>query len=100
MSRSFKKHAIIKIAPRDGTNEKRFANQKVRRCTNPIANGKAYRKIYESYDIHDYICGKNYEEYRKDDETALKIYLNGGISYNLYNFKHSYVHWYKTYKRK
>lgn len=50
MSRSYKKH------PYSGGNTKgtkRFANQKVRN-TNDIPNGKAYRKLFPTWDICEY----------------------------------------------
>lgn len=50
MSRSFKKIAIIKDQV---TWMKRYANKKVRRTPN-IPNGKAYRKLFDSWDICDY----------------------------------------------
>ena len=51
MSRSYKKHPICK----DPANKfmKRYANKKVRR-TADIPSGKAYKKVFESYDISDY----------------------------------------------
>ena len=53
MSRSFKKSLVAK--DKNNKYNKKSANKKVRRYKNNIANGKAYKKIYESYDICDYI---------------------------------------------
>jgi hypothetical protein len=50
MSRSRKKHPIIKD---HNKGMKRIANHKVRR-TLDVPNGKAYRKIFGSYDICDW----------------------------------------------
>lgn len=51
MSRSYKKHPRCK----DSANKdmKKFANKKVRHTKN-IPNGKAYKKIFESWDISDW----------------------------------------------
>lgn len=51
MSRSYKKHPIVKDPA--GKYMKRFANKKVRR-TKDIPNGKAYRKVFETWDISDF----------------------------------------------
>lgn len=65
MSRSVKKHPIIKFAPRQGWIGKRFANKKVRRFAGEIPNGKAYRKLYESWEIHDCVSRETLNEYLK-----------------------------------
>lgn len=52
MSRSFKKHPIAK--DKVTKDMKKFANKKVRN-TPDIPNGKSYKKVFESYDIHDQI---------------------------------------------
>jgi hypothetical protein len=51
MSRSRKKSPIVKDPANKGM--KRLANKKVRR-TNNIPSGKAYKKVFESWDISDY----------------------------------------------
>lgn len=51
MSRSYKKHPRVKDAANKGM--KKFANKKVRHIKN-IPNGKAYKKVFESWDISDY----------------------------------------------
>lgn len=100
MSRSYKKHPIVKVAPKDGTNEKKFANRKVRRYKQVISNGKSYQKLYESWDIHDYVCRYTYEDYRQHHESKLKMVRSGALKYNLNRYKYSYIDWYKTYKGK
>ena len=53
MSKSFKKTPIIKYAG-CGPYGKRLANRKVRRNQNDVfANGKLYKKMYETWDIND-----------------------------------------------
>lgn len=51
MSRSYKKYPIVKDPANKGM--KRFANKKVRH-TKDIPNGKAYKKVFESWEISDY----------------------------------------------
>ncbi len=50
MSRSFKKHPGF--YDRSPFNKKK-ANEKVRHCID-LPNGMAYKKVSESWDIHDY----------------------------------------------
>lgn len=100
MSRSYKKVPIIKIAPKDGTEEKKFANKKVRRCKETIPNGKAYRKLFQSWDIHDYVCRYTYEDYEAYYESEIKMYQMGALKYDPNRYKHSYYDWYKNHKRK
>lgn len=51
MSRSYKKHPRVKDAANKGM--KKFANKKVRHTKN-IPNGKAYKKVFESWEISDW----------------------------------------------
>jgi len=59
MGKSYKK-AVGKYAP-EGNWGKKEANRKVRRTKN-IPDGKAYRKIFCSYDIHDDVWDGRYSE--------------------------------------
>ncbi len=54
MSRSFKKNPVVKDS---GSKKwvKREASKSVRRFRGVIANGGAFRKIFCSWDINDYI---------------------------------------------
>jgi len=55
MSRSYKHTPVYSDYSRKTTRYmKRLASHKIRRSVN-IPNGKAYRKFYPSWDIHDYI---------------------------------------------
>lgn len=55
MSRSFKRNPICKCG-RSGRVGKKLANRRVRRALIDLPRkSKAYKKIYESYDICDYI---------------------------------------------
>ena len=53
MSRSYKK-AIHKYAPVRGKPGKQFANRKVR-IAKDVPDGMGYKKIFCSYEIHDWI---------------------------------------------
>jgi hypothetical protein len=53
MSRSYQKTAGWTDKWRTKNFIKRYANKKVRK-TKDIPNGKAFKKLYESYDICDY----------------------------------------------
>jgi len=105
MSRSYKKNPIIKDG-RSGRTGKKFANKKVRRYKGEIQDRKAYKKLYESWDIHDYISMETYYEHKVKFESDLKAYLNGGSKYDprddtrWYNHWYSNNHWAKCYKRK
>ncbi len=69
MSRSYKKTPIIKGAG-SGPYGKRCANRKVRRTqTILLQNKRAYKKLYESWDINDYISRWT----RKDAEKSGEI---------------------------
>lgn len=64
MSRSYKKHGFCKCENSCKIG-KRFANRRVRRYKDEIPNGKAYKKIYPSYDICDYCCLETWEEFQR-----------------------------------
>ena len=56
MSRSFKKHPVCTDG-RDGRKwPKRQANKTVRRFKKGLDDGKDYKKLYCSWNIHDYIA--------------------------------------------
>ena len=63
MSRSHKKTPIVKDGcPSYRRFAKRQANKKIRREAY-VADGKAYRKHFESWDIHDYASRCSCEEW-------------------------------------
>ena len=73
MSRSYKKHSIIKANSR-GSNKlrKRIANKAVRRHKGELNDGAQYKKIYNSYNISDYSFSYTWDEwkdYRGDSQT-------------------------------
>ena len=102
MSRSFKKTPMIKDRV---TGMKNAANRKVRRRLNnqsfELANGRAYRKVFESWDISDYAFFKTYRECLADAERYKKACLHGaGGVYGGVAEEMSYRQWYRTYKGK
>lgn len=55
MSRSRKKHPVVKDYSRGGTRKsKQLASRVVRRYPHTIADGSSYRKLYESWNICDW----------------------------------------------
>lgn len=94
MSRSYKKHPFVK----DPANKfmKRYANKKVRRTPN-IPNGKAYKKVFESWEISDWnwIWTKN--EAIHDWESAEP---NSWIREHYETLEKYLIYWEKCVKRK
>ena len=97
MSRSYKRNPIYTDGSAGGTKrQKRFANKKVRRT--PFEDlplvGKAYRKVFCSYDIHDFISWWTWKDALKwwdTSERAREIYPTQ---------KDLYRYWLKICKRK
>ena len=107
MSRSYKKRPIGTDGSPHTTKEmKRHANSKVRK-TKGIYNGNSYKKLFCSYDIHDYISRYSREEAIQkwfEEETDI---LNGIISFkysdhNKYKTLENFLNrwWAKWYRRK
>ena len=67
MSRSYKHSPIYTDRTHGAKYWKRCANKKVRRYKDKLDNGKMYRRIYESWEIHDYFT-------RWSKQEAIKIY--------------------------
>lgn len=101
MSRSFKKTPIVKDG-HSGKPGKRLANRKVRRFKGRIPNGRWYRKLYESWDIHDYVSWYPLSELRQRLESEEKAFLNGAIPYWEYRSRYRLDEnrWAKYYRRK
>lgn len=78
MSRSYKKTPVC-IDGKSGRVGKKLANRKVRRYKGIIPNGKSYKKLYESWEIHDFVSRVTYKEEQKKFESDFKSYLNGPI---------------------
>lgn len=91
MSRSYKKHPRVKDAANKGM--KKFANKKVRHTKN-IPNGKAYKKVFESYDISDWCWIWTKEEAIKE------WYENNWIREHYETLEKYLMYWEKCTKRK
>lgn len=59
MSRSYRKHPILKDGGKSSKKNKQIANRKVRRIINRnidfTLKGNDHKKVYESWDINDYV---------------------------------------------
>ena len=90
MSRSYKKVPIVKDNRRGRKSAKRQANKKVKNHlkNNDLANGSSYRKVYNPWDIYDWITYCSLSEY-------LCAYEDEDVSYS-----ESYKNWYTRFKRK
>lgn len=62
MSRSYKKNPVYTDSTKGRKTQKRWANKKIRRYKKYISNGNFYRKIFESYEIHDFIIRRTWSE--------------------------------------
>lgn len=70
MSRSYHKHPVATDgSPKTTQESKKFANKKVRN-TEDIPNGGAYKKVSESWEIHDYKSYWPWEEAKKHWESS------------------------------
>lgn len=70
MSRSYKKNPIIKDSNGFG---KKQANKRVRRFKGVIPNGKAYRKLYNPWDISDWAFYRTWNDYWKEQLAEWKL---------------------------
>ena len=97
MGKSYKKTPIIKENGESKKKMKTIANKAVRRKIKnidfEIANGNAYRKEYESYDIADYI-----NRWTKQD--AIEAYKNNVLIQEKYTLEKWLTEWEKTMLRK
>lgn len=112
MSRSYKKVPIM--VGQNGKSLKRKANKTVRRynkelinslkkndfnesidsCKKEISNNKNYKKVYQSYDICDYMFSMTYEQYLNFYDTYPYVDRKGKSD------KEMYRAWYTKYKMK
>ena len=78
MSKSYRKNPIVKDNGKSKKEMKSLANRKVRRKLNDpdfnIADGKAYKKEFESWDIADFISRWTKEDAIKEYESKSKKY--------------------------
>ena len=95
MSRSYRKNPICKDNG-SSKSSKRCANRKTRRHENELpSKGCYYKKIYEQYDIHDWVSRWTWEE-------ALADFHSNGWRWHpeITNEKELYRYWYKAMKMK
>lgn len=83
MSRSVKKHPVVKDGD-SGVFGKKLANKKVRRTEDVPMKGKGYRKIFESWDIHDYVN-------RWTKEEAIEMWIDEEKDRYFHNYE-GYFH--------
>lgn len=108
MGKSYKKHPVIKDNVRTAKQLKRQANKMVRRYKHEIADGKAYRKIYNPWDIHDIVFYTTYgdvQEYLGFMQSLLREgYFSKEVAtlryYQNLEENNSYDTWRKKYLRK
>ena len=78
MSKSYRKNPIVKDNGKSKKEMKSLANRKVRRKLNDpdfnIADGKAYKKEFESWAIADFISRWTKEDAIKEYESKSKKY--------------------------
>lgn len=97
MSRSYKKSPVCTDGKARSTSRtKKYANKIVRRCDEEIPNGNFYKRLFCSYEIHDFITRQTWEEAKENYETAEDYIKNRYLDKeDFYN-----KHWAKYYKRK
>jgi len=95
MSRSYKKTPWATDGRNGRKSWKRIANKTIRKYKNEIKKGKAYKKLYCSYNIHDYKSRWPWEE--------AKFKFEENVLYNFKSYKtlkEFYSYWHKYYRRK
>ena len=93
MSRSYKKNPIYTDRPHGAKYWKRLANKKVRKENIHFLKGKKYKRIYNSWEIHDYISRWTKEEALKDFKRYMylqKYYKNEDEFLNKHWKKYQY----------
>lgn len=96
MSRSYKKHPFCKDWNRRKRVGKKLANRKVRAQLKrgiEIPNGKAYRKVYETWDIVDY-------HWYETKAEAIKNFETNRFPYSYDTLEEAISDWAKYYYRK
>ncbi len=97
MSRSYKKHPRCKDSA--SKDMKKFANKKVRHIKN-IPNGKAYKKVFESYDISDWNNFWSKEQAIKNWDAAQRKVGYSWIREHFETLEKYLIYWEKCVKRK
>lgn len=98
MSRSFKHSPYYTDGTTPGTkNSKRIANKKIRNYKQKIPKGNFYKKIFCSYEIHDWVSRWSWQEAKSEWEYE-DFYCRWKDDYP--TLKDFYQHWNKFYRRK
>lgn len=93
LARSVKKNPICTDGRNGQKIPKRFSNKVIRHCED-IPNGKAYKKYYCSWNIHDYISRYTWQE-------AKESYERNNSWHKIYpTLKEFYRFWRHYYKNK
>ena len=95
MSRSYKKHPCCTDYTDGRTIPKRRANKVIRRYKNKIANGNAYKHLYCSWNIHDYISRWSWKQAKEEYNNPIYTWKN-----EYHTLEEFYKFWTKYYKRK
>lgn len=104
MSRSYRKNPILKDGGRSSKKNKQLANRKVRRELNRDVSEESLskvqpKKMYESYDVNDWISRYTKEEAEADYYNRNR--LHGEWFYEKYPTLEDWLkYWEKTYRRK
>ena len=103
MSRSYKKHPICTDRTDGAKYWKRIANKRVRRYKG-LPNYKAYKKVYCSWDIHDWISRWSKQQAINSYDKDRYFWLSGYEYDRWEDFidKEDFLnnHWAKYYRRK
>lgn len=92
MSRSHKKNYYYTDgSPKTTKRFKRFAQKVVRNAENIPMKGSSYKKLFESYNIHDYKSYSSWEDFKKLHEEG---YIMASSDKDLYRW------WLKCYYTK
>lgn len=92
MSRSYRHLPIITDGKRKVTKRmKRYANKTVRQHNAEISNGKEYKKLYCSYNIHDYVCYWPWSKAKQEWKEG----KNSWLTENFPTLKQFYLYWKK-----
>lgn len=93
MSRSYKKHPYI-IMGGNSKFGKKFANRRIRNAKQDLPKGGSYKKLYEQYDLKDWIIRWTWEEALEDYHRKPNLYKR------FKDEKEFYRYWYKCTKMK
>jgi len=96
MSRSYKKHAIIKD---HNKGMKTLAAQRLRRKDlEAVPNGNAYKKMFDQYSICDFKYGYTLQEYLVSENKLCRMFKERDLTKE--EIKQVKIEWYKQFKRK